>query len=169
MITALINTLPVPQIYNFESEDSLSSFIQSSGVSDENWAILDTEKFSDVYLWTECLEISGNPSKVSLNLSKAKDSSLKLLEDFYSTRKLALSRKISPTEMVIELSLPEGERNPEVQKVVEELSSLRSQLHSYKSDVENSTNSLELANIIQLARRSWGVQLPGILPNNLND
>lgn len=143
------------ELYFYESEEQLNSYIEAFSIADGDWAKVDLEEFPGTENWGNCFQL--NSPGVSFNLGKAKESSKEFLDSLYLRKKSLILGDLKETEVLLDLYLPEEDRNPDIKKIAEGLIEVRKQLSDCKSLLEKCKSIGCINNALSSVKDSWSI------------
>lgn len=143
------------ELYFYESEEQLNSHIEAFFIPKENWSRVNLEEFPGAEHWGDCFQIDG--SNVLFDFDMAKGNSKKFLDSLYVKKKSLVLRGLKETDVLLDLYLPEEDRDPTIKKVAEDLTRIGKQLSNCKSLLDK-CNDIECVNdALKNIKESWSI------------
>ena len=160
-IIVYLKSMEVSQIYTLPGEKTPASFAEENNLSTDEWFEID-EDFPIHDKWHMCYSLipnSENSPDIYFDLEKAKKVCLEVIGTLFTKSSNKISLNVSQYQLMIELSLPESERNVEYQKIIEDLTAIKLKYFESKELITSATSIEQIDNIYEDIKLSWNVDI----------
>jgi hypothetical protein len=161
IVTVVLDTV---QLYTLPENVASGEYAGSLGLDLGSWVEVDMEDFPGTLQWGCCFDLvpngTGHPTPV-FNLQRAKDLALEKATYVYKKKSNQEGSRLSQVQLLIELSLPEAERDPAYSELIGNLSIIRSQYNTLKSEITESSDIVNINSLLKSIETTWGVDMPG--------
>lgn len=153
MKPVLIKSSGKTELYFYESEEQLSSHLSQFSIPKEDWATIDLIDFPGAEIWGDCFQLED--SNISFNFDKAKENSKKLLDFLYLRKKSLILGNLKEVEVLLDLYLPDGGKNPAIKKVAQDLSVISKDYSDYRDTLDGCNEVKDINDALMLVKESW--------------